>query len=60
MVNTCVAFGCDSGYLSKKSDVKIRTFPFPLQKAELSVHCERCVNRCKQKLTENSDLSTFR
>ena len=56
MVNTCVAVGCDSGYLSKKSDAKICMFHFPLKKPELLVHWERFVNRREWKPTENSVL----
>ena len=55
MVNT-VAVGCESGYLSKKSDAKICTFHFPMNKPELLVQWERSVNRREWKPTENSIL----
>ena len=56
MVNTCVAVGCESGYLSKKLDAKICAFHFPMNKPELLVHWERFVNRREWKPTENSVL----
>ena len=43
MVNTCVAVGCESGYLSqsKSSKDKVHSFRFPMKKPHLLFYWER-------------------
>ena len=60
MVNTCVAVGCESGYLSqsKSSKDKVHSFRcFPMKmKPHLLFYWERFVNRREWKPTKNSVL----
>ena len=58
MVNTCVAVGCESGYLSqsKSSKVKVHSIHFPMKKPHLLFYWERFVNCLEWKPTKYSVL----
>lgn len=61
MVNKCAAFGCKSGYVTKKSNsetekVSLSTFGFPLDKPELLAKWTQFVNRANWTPTRYSVL----